>query len=282
MSTFLRDAKQCYSDFYDRGRWNDTFADEVLNGKDNIDMRKKCIQMAYKIIFKSSLSSEAIIDWVKTRHSVDESAKLKGITESSLRNQIYYFNANIGRELSFNNISIIEYLIMTDEISDKEWDKIVKQIQKIKIKSDKKLYHKVTMTTSKNLLINIPRKEYKSSVNDQKFNAFLRLIEPYFINERKRVQNKINNEYLDEAGYFNYLLSPGVKLSSKDKLWLGKIKKMLDDDSVKQYFTETEHRTTEIDEEVNKTLENKSIEKKNAALESDKYEIKTKRIQYKF
>lgn len=94
---------------------------------------------------------------------------------------------------------------------------------------------KESILNSRNLLVNIPRKEYNTAITDNQFNDFLRLITPYFITERKRIQLRINTEFLDEAGYINYIMTPGITLSELDKQRLKKIKSLLDEETLNTY-----------------------------------------------
>ena len=142
------------------------------------------------------------------------------------------------------------------------------------------------MFSTKNLFISIPRKEYCSAISDDKFNAFLRLITPYFINERKRVQQSINEQYLKEAGYFNYLLTPGINLSDSDKIRLSKVKKLLDDETVRTYNKLNQDKMLDLTK-VEEEKDTPDIEKKQReSIEEPKnnmpLEQKCKYVQFDF
>ncbi|MBD5508805.1 MAG: hypothetical protein HDR05_12380 [Lachnospiraceae bacterium] len=269
MSTFLKDAKTFYSDFFSRGTWSEIGANNILSGKEDINKRKECLREVYRLILDNEAISDEVKDWIKTNHSIQKTAVIRGITVSRLKNQIYYVNTTLGNDLSYKDNNIIHIMIMTEKIESKDWENINKIVQAVIIKKRQSLYKKENIFSTKNLLINIPRKEYCTSISDESFNTFLRLIMPYFINERKRVQQRINEQYLKEAGYFNYLLTPGINLSSLDKSRLARVKKLLDDETVSTYNKLNRDKMldlTKVEEE----------EKKKETLDIEEYRKKSK------
>jgi hypothetical protein len=285
MSTILSDAKNFYNDFYDRGTWNDEMAKKTLYGKKDINKRKECLREIYKIIMDNPDVSDGIKYWVKTNHSIQETANLMFITLSKLKSQIYYFNSTIGNDLTYDEKNIIIYCLYTENINDNAWKEINKKIETVKIKNCKKMYKKESLLNNKNILVNIPRKEYSNHVSDEKFSSFLNLIRPYFVNERKIVQQRINESYLNEAGYLNYLMTPGVSLSQTDKERLAKIKKLLDEDTLEQYSEMSRTKIEDISkvkEEAEHIVEEQS--KKQIQREPEEFEdftIKTKHMQFR-
>lgn len=285
MSTFLNDAKTFYHDFFDRGTWSDIFASEILYGKEDINKRKECIKEIYKIIMDNEAVSDAVKDWVKTNHSIQDTAKIKGVSVSMVKNQIYYINTTIGGDLTYRESNILMLCLLTEKISEYDWKEINKIIQAVKIKRCKSMYNKESILNSRNLLVNIPRKEYNTAITDNQFNDFLRLITPYFITERKRIQLRINTEFLDEAGYINYIMTPGITLSELDKQRLKKIKSLLDEETLNTYKQLHKAKLLDITgvEEEMKNEEADYSEQFKKELEEGKHlEVKTKRIQYSF
>lgn len=276
-----------YDDFFSRGTWNDIDANNILNGRDNLNKRKECIREIYRFILDNTAISDEVKDWVITNHSIQNTAGIKKVTVSSLKSQIYYVNTTLGKDLTYKDVNILHIMLYNEEISNKEWEDINKIVQAVAIKKRQSLYKKENMFSTKNLLINIPRKEYCTEITDERFNTFLRLITPYFVNERKRVQQRINEQYLKEAGYFNYLLTPGISLSETDKSRLSKVKGLLDEETVKVYNKLNKDKLLDLTkvEEEKPALDDMNYRKQyKKELEEGKIDtkLKTTRVQWDF
>lgn len=287
MSTFLNDAKIFYHDFFDKGAWSEEYANEILNEKEDINKRKESIKETYELVLENSAIHDAVKDWVKTNHSIQETASIKGIATSIVKNHIYYINKTIGKKLAYKGNSIIRFCLLTERISEYDWKEINRIIQALKVKENKKVKDKEDILNNRNLLINIPSKEYETSITDEKFNDFLRLITPYFISERKRVQQRINEQFLDAAGYINYLMSPGVSLSDLDKQRLKKIKQLLDSETLEKYEEQYKDKMLDITKVKEQKKENDSKDEYHKQVQKEieegkHLEVKTKRIQYNF
>ena len=281
MSTFLNDAKTFYEDFFYKHTWDETYADRILNEKEDLNERKQCMKEIYRLILDNTAISDEVKDWVKTNHSIQDTAKIKKVTVSSLKNQLYHANTTLGKELTYKNNNLIHWMLLVDEISSYDWENINKIIQTTIAKRRKHLYPNIF--SMKNLLINIPRKEFCTSVTDEDFNSFLRLITPYFINERKRVQHRINEQYSKEAGYFNYLMTPGISLSNLDKSRLAKIKKLLDEETLNTFNKLNKDKLTDLKsiKEETKSEEKDYRKHYQKELAEGKYqEMKSTRVQF--
>lgn len=279
MSTFLMDAKKFYSDFYEKDAWSDELADQTLDGLKDKNKRKECIRETYSLIFDDPTIEEAIKVWVRKNYSIQDTAIKCKVSTDVIKNHSYYINKTLGKDLTIDKENIIRYCIKHQNISKNDWDYINQILQAVITKRKSKIEKIDRLLNNKSLLINIPRREYKTSIDEAEFNQFLRLIQPYFINERKRAQQEINEKYLDAAGYLNYIMTPGIGLSDTDKRRLDKVKSLLDSDTLKDYKKLSKDKLTDITSieeapeplpEVNKTTTNEPVS------------YKTHRVQFDF
>lgn len=271
MKTFLSVAKKFYHDFFYRETFMDSDADKFLKGKDNLIRRKSVIKETYRMILENDGISEEVKFYVKSGYSLNDVCRLKEINLAQLRSQIYYINANMGKDLTYNEEYILKIVILNDIIKDSDWEEINKIMQAVQIKRCKSLYNKSNILNNRNLLVNIPHKEYCTEINEGRFEKFIKLIEPYLISTRKLVQQRINTEFLEEAGYLNFLMTPGVSLSKEDKRRLSVLKRLLDETTLEEYKKESKNRLLDLNK-LEKDLTDKEIKD---------IEIERNNIEYK-
>lgn len=280
MSTILNDAKTYYSDFFERDTWCEELADKTLDGLKDKNKRKECIRETYNLILEAPDISEAVKLWVKRGYSFQDTAIRCGISNDKIKNQSYYINKTLGKNLTFEKDNILSLCLKHVEITKNEWEEINKILQAVITKRRSKAENIGRLLDNRSLLINIPRKEYKTEIDETEFNLFLRLIQPYFINERKKTQQEINEKYLDAAGYLNYIMTPGIELSSNDKRRLEKVKSLLDSRTLKDYRKLSRDKVTNllnIEEEPEPTIVEEKHSKK---VNSPGVYPKTHRIQF--
>ncbi|MFG6344662.1 MAG: hypothetical protein K1W35_13050 [Lachnospiraceae bacterium] len=246
MSTLLRDAKTYYNDFFEKDTWSDELADKTLDGLRDKNKRKECIRETYNLILEATDISEAVKLWIKRGYSIQDTAIKCGVSSDTIKNQSYYINKTLGKDLTFEKDNILKLCLKHNEIVKNHWEEINKRLQTVITKRRSKAENIGRLLDNRSLLINIPRKEYKTEIDETEFNMFLRLIQPYFINERKRTQQEINEKYLDAAGYLNYIMTPGIELSSNDKRRLDKVKSLLDSNTLKDFKKLSREKVTNI------------------------------------
>lgn len=279
-NTFLGDAKLFYSDFFNSTTWSDVKATNILKGKRDIVRRKECIKNAYKTILDDKKISLAVIDWITTNHSMQTTAELKGISTSELKNKVYYINCTLGHDWTYKEQNIIRYCLFEDMITEKDWEQIEKIQKQINIKKSKEIYEKKPLISNRNMLINIPRRVYNIEVSNEEFIKFINLIRPYFIESRKAVQQEINTKHLNAAGYFNFIMTPGVKLTNVDKDRLEIINKLLDEETKKQYKNEAKIMIDDI-EQVKIEEKNRIIKEELSKKEQEDQDNRDYRKKYK-
>lgn len=270
MKTFLSVVKKFYHEFFYKDTFIDSDADKVLKGKDNLIRRKSVIKETYKMVLENNAISDEVKFYVKSDYSLNDVCRMKEVNLPQLRSQIYYVNANMGKDLTYNGEYILKIVIFNDIIKDSDWEEINKIMQAVQIKRCKSLYNKANILNNRNLLVNIPHKEYCTEVKEGRFEMFIRLIEPYLISTRKLVQQRINTEFLEEAGYLNFLMTPGVSLSKDDKRRLSALKRLLDETTLDEYKKESKNRLLDLNK-LEKDLTESEAENIKADLTNQEY-----------
>lgn len=232
MATILGDAKIFYPEFFKDDAWNDKMADNILNGKSDLKNRKIVIKFTYKVILENSKLNDIVKNWIRTTLSLEKVAELNGIPLTKIRNMQNYAARTLGEDLSYNGDNFIHLMLYRDDISKEDWKEIDTILKQVRMKRGKEIYGRKPLIQNKDLLVNIPAKEFNSnSGSDAEWNHFMQLITPYFISERKKAQKLINTEYSDQAAYLNYLITPGIKMTDVDKKRYKEIKDLLGDDN---------------------------------------------------
>lgn len=283
MSKILSDAKKLYPLFFRDGQWNDAMASEIFEGKKDIEKRKTVIHSIYKIILDKDESAlnKHVQKWIRTGLSLADVAGMDGINVNTLKSSINYFNKTIGKDLSIYKGNILKLCVVDNELVSNDWKEIEGCLEFVAIKYGKRIYKKEKVISNKNLLINISKKELCREISEEEFNKFMRIIEPYFVSQRKLAQEKINNS-VDAVGYFNYITTPGLVLSDKDMRRRKRILDLLDEETVKEFRRlnrEKADSTKKIEEPVIKS----DIIRFNDMSEEEQAkatEVKTVRIQF--
>lgn len=283
MSKILSDAKKLYPIFFRDDQWNDEMAATVLESKKDVEKRKKVIRAIYDIILdkEENVLNKHVQKWIRTGLSLADVANLDGINVNTLKSSINYFNKTIGNDLTIYNGNVLKVCVVENDLVSNDWDEIEGCLEFIAIKYGKRIYKKEKVISNKNMLVNIPKKELCRQISDEEFNVFMRLIEPYFVSQRKIAQEKINNS-VDAVGYFNYITMPGIVLSEKDLRRRKVILDLLDEDTVKE-FRRLNREKAESIKVVEEPVEKSDItrfEDMDEKQQAEAVVIKTKRIQF--
>ena len=230
--SILYEAQSYYNKFFKDEAWDENGANHILKGKSDLKNRKIVVKFCYKMIFDNRKLNDAVKDWVKTGLSLEQVANLHGISIYQMKNMQNYAARTYKKDLSLGDEDYIHLMVYKEEISKEEWKQIDTQIKQVRLKRGKEIGERKPLIQNKDILINIPARQFKESLENQaEWNAFIQLIKPYFISERKRVQELVNTEYADQAAYLNYIITPGVKLTEDDKKRYKELKKLLGEDN---------------------------------------------------
>lgn len=226
MKTILSDAKEFYPDFFNSGHKDVLSACELLKYKKELDKRLEYIYRIYKYVLNEEKTNKVTVEWVKNNKSIEETAKVLGISFNNAKSQVTYCNKVLNEYLALDNTNMLRFVIMSENIGNEQW-------QILNDSLDKLIFDKSKKYMSNMLLVNLSNKEYCKQVTDDDFNVLLSLLEPYFTSVRSDKQQKIN-EMTYAVGYFNYIMTPGVKLTDKDMQRREKIMKFIDKDTQKE------------------------------------------------
>ncbi len=208
MRRFTRDLKEYYNDMHELDVFSDLKAAMLMRGKTNQSERISYIERIYDIFLRAS--DEIVKAWISSNHSLKEISLLMDINEYTLNSRIDYFEKSIKDCVEFKGSNILREVILTDSISDAEWGELWDKLKFAASRTADKSIDK------NNLLLNIPKNEFCTSVSDEAFDVFLEFITPYFVRQRSMVQQQIN-EMTELAGYFNYLNTNDELLSEVDR-----------------------------------------------------------------
>lgn len=235
MSSLLKDAKTYYPLFFTNNEWSEALTRDNFQNKwksrEDYDRRTGIIKEIYQIILNSSKTTPLIKKWIETPLSIQSVAELSGVNINTVKSNLYYFNMIIGRQLEYKGENLLKLCVTREEITQSEWQEIAGIRNSFLIKMGDKVYKNEKIFTSKNLLINIPKsgKPYAyEDISEEEFNAFIKLIAPYFTSVRSKNQKLINESRVTGTGYFQYLLTPHVTLREKDIKRREMILKLLD------------------------------------------------------
>lgn len=282
MATILNEAKKLYPMFFENGHWDEGKANELLGGKKDIEKRKETIHSVYKILLekKEGALNKYVQKWITQGSSLGDIAKFSGQNVNNLKTNVNYFDRTIGDTLRYDGKSVM-YHCACDEVV--EWNKVEECFEALAVKYGHRVYKKDKAIGKNSLLVNIPSGEYSKSVNDADFKKFIDLVAPYFVNQRKLNQEKINS-MAEMAGYFNYLMTPGLVFSEKDKSWQKKILSLLSEEEVKEFRAENRKKVASIKNIEETNTEEKRVRKFEDWTEEEKAASgpKSTRIQYSF
>ncbi len=208
MRRFTRDLKEYYNDLYELDVFSESKAAMLMHGKTSQSERISYIESIYDIFLRAS--DEIVKAWISSNHSLKEISLLMDINEYTLNSRIDYFEKSIKDCVEFKGSNILREVILTDSISDAEWGELWDKLKFAASRTADKSIDK------NNLLLNIPKNEFCTSVSDEAFDVFLEFITPYFVRQRSMVQQQIN-EMTQLVGYFNYLNTNDELLSEVDR-----------------------------------------------------------------
>lgn len=233
MGTILSDAANLYQIFNEDGVVSKAKIENVIAKGNYIEKRAEVIEKFYKLLFDSSLLNKVSILFVKTNMRYSNLAQrfniiyseeilkgqMKAKSESNIKVDISYCNKKLESTLAFvkengEKSNYLHELSMNGEISI---DVILKARKEIDLLEGK--YFRSNVDKSK-LLINLSNKEYCTAISEEEFKEFIETITPFFVNQRKIIQQKVNQQK-NAVGYYNYLMkTPKEDLSETDKFRL--------------------------------------------------------------
>lgn len=220
--SILSDAKNLYHFFYNGKYWSEEKATNFFIDKDNSSARAQVVKTIYSVIFRSNKIDNLVKEWVRDKDvTLATLARLNNISEMSMNNKQNYVNRTLENELSIelngSKCNILFAMVYKDNLSTDIWEEISAKIKLIRIKRAKEMSNVKPLMQNKDLLINIPSRAFNTEVEEDEWIQFINLIRPYFISERRKVQQRVNEEFIYSAGYVNYLMTPGMKFSEEDK-----------------------------------------------------------------
>lgn len=208
MRRFTRDLKAYYIDTHELDVFSSSKVSLLLRGKTSQSERISYIESVYDIFLRTS--DKNLRAWISSNHSLKEISLLMDINEYTLNSRIDYFEKSIKDCVEFKGSNILRAVILSDSISDEEWAELWDKLKLAASRTADKSIDK------NNLLLNIPKNEFCTSVSDEAFDVFLEFITPYFVRQRSMVQQQINN-MTELAGYYNYLNTNDELLSEVDR-----------------------------------------------------------------
>ena len=280
--SILFSMKKFYRDFYRNDIWNDELAEQFMASKNKKNMRIQIIKSIYDCMLNTSGANLVTKKWISSTHSIQDIALIYGISFDNAKSQVTYVNKLIAEFAAWDNINIFHYIVLADNIGDED-------LQEISYRSKQIIFELSPRGVNKNeLLVNVPSKQFGTTVDRDDYAVFLKTIKPYIVKQRADAQKEINR-LKDACEYFNYIMTPGMTLSAQD-LQMRELTLAFFDDEVRSRFSDK--NIMEIAATTNK--ENKSIKRNRVWLEKynkyldelsdeeskDFYSVKTTRIQY--
>ena len=202
MLSLITTLSRNYNRFFVNNIWSDEKANDYLEGISEIERRKNYLKSVYDII----LSSDKVKDPVKlmitkTNGNKAEAASLynrkykdtegfKKTNESNINSMVYYITTKVNelfmvRDNEGNAIMTpFDRVLKNDEISDSEWDELDNMIEDLSnsfYKSD----------FDKKIMVRLPAADLVRTCSDHKFNDFIDMITPYFMNQKGATEHKI-------------------------------------------------------------------------------------------
>ena len=281
--SILFSMKKFYCDFYRNDIWNNELAEQFMASKNKKNMRIQIIKSIYECMRNTSGVNLVTKKWVRTAHSIQDIALMSGISFDNAKSQVTYVNKRIAEFATWDNINIFHYIVLADNIGDED-------LQEISYRSKQIIYELSPRGVNRNeLLINVPSKQFKTTIDRDDYAVFLKTIKPYIVKQRADAQKEINS-LKDACEYFNYIMTPGMTLSAQD-LQMRELTLAFFDDEVRNRFSDK--NIMEISATTNK--ENKRIKKDRVWLEKynkyldelsdedskDFYSVKTTRVQFR-
>lgn len=210
---FLSDIKKYYGEIFELHQFSNAQVEILLHGKSDISKRISYIKEIYDCMLGSS--DEIIRAWLTSSLSLSDVAAIKGENTSAVKSRKYYLDKTLAEWSQYKDGNILRYIIITKAISEDDWTELHRRIAAIR----SKLYP--CIIDRKQILINIPAGEV-NTVAPSDFDKFLKIVEAYSVEHRKKMQQQIN-QMKEAVGYFNYLNTAGSTLSREDIVYRERI-----------------------------------------------------------
>lgn len=262
----ISSARGYYIFLFEKDMLSETKLEEIVGSLNDSELRKEIISYVYDIILTSHLVDQCIVKYIRTGWAMKSVARVCHTGEYTVKNKVAYFNKTIGKELTYEGKNLLYFMIKEQHISNEQWKDIRRLLDSFRVKHRKVLYKGENLFNNKNMLINIPVKESCTTVDEKDFKDFMKLIKPYFITERSKVQKKIN-QMLNMAGYLNYIMSPDVDLTDDDKRRKKEVEKLLTKEDL-EIYKQAEQENKQLNKFIDVTNKiNKQIEIKEEPVE---------------
>lgn len=223
-----------YDDCFSNGEFdtNKVLENGLIDSSYNTDNRLKMLRSVYDCVLKSKSINDITKMYITHSNKTYEdivnmyNASLKDeekVEFNSARNRIIFCQNKIKNSFPTIVYGGEELCLITWIFNKKchmglelDSDKLELQnyfIDQLNYFNNK--YAEPIEVSRKDLLIKIPVVEKVKTLDEEKFNNFVDIIEPYTTNKLNIVQGYVNN-MKEEVGYFRYLMSKSSKLSDED------------------------------------------------------------------
>lgn len=282
MGTLVYEAQSAYPYFMSGKLWDERKARDFLADKNHIEERLKIIEFVYQITLMNEVPAvnEAVQAYIMFDMSIKEAARFKEVNENTLKSNIHYFEMTFGKSLKYADKSIFVDCVWQKAIPDLIMKRFMEIFEKAKEKFNSSKYNTGRLVTNRNLLINIPKAYYCDEPTKEQmveFQKFLNAIKPYFVVQRKMIQDKINASP-KLVGYFNYLIATdgGTEI---DISYREAIKAIINETDIEAFRKERAKRENEQEKQEDEIIDfgEKTPEQQEAWLNP-----KSTRVQYDF
>lgn len=246
--SILFSMKKYYGDFHRSGVWDEDKAIAFMTSKNYQELRIKLIRSIYECVLNTSCANETTRKWISTSHSIQDVAMMMGISFDNAKSQVTYVNKQILEFAVWDNINIFQYLILAKNVSKDEMDEINYKTSQIMFKLSPRLISR------NELLINVPSKQFRTTVDADEYAVFLQLINPYIVSQRSKAQQELNG-LTNAVEYFNYIMTPGMALSAYDLQMRDKTLALFEKDVKDRFVDKVMDEKNKINEIRNKAHE---------------------------
>lgn len=231
-----------YGKFHKLGVWDEEMAEAKI-GEYYTEERKEYIHKFYDCLLNNCKLNELARLYITEGRAVratvekynEKVTDKKKVNDNTGKTRIIYCANKINNIFSNGNVyykdsyttveedkknkkkgtDAIEWIIEADQISvDNNKVELLKECEKeIDNFINSFNYQK---DCQNQLIINIPSVAKVENISEDKFDDFIEMITPYSKKVIARTQ-EIMNEMREEAGYYKYLMTPGVKLTETDR-----------------------------------------------------------------
>ena len=220
-------AHQNYCDFFTGDVWDEFKARERI-GVYYVEERLDVIHRFYDCLINSNKMNELGILYIKHSNlSVRTTVELynrnkdenKQLNQDTAKSRIIACANKVNN--SFERINYegkkyeaLELLFYASAINENRWKKIKQAMDQVEQFID--LFDSTKKNKKEQIIIKIPAYAKVSSLSEDRFNDFMDIIRPYSQREMSIVEECLK-QMQEEVGYYNFLLTPGAKLTSVDK-----------------------------------------------------------------